>query len=38
VPLAALVTVASVEKLDLQRDAPVVASFKATATRGVRTA
>jgi molybdate transport system regulatory protein len=38
VPLAALVTVASVEKLDLQRDTHVVASFKATATRGVRTA
>ena len=33
--LAALVTLASVEKLDLAVGAPVVASFKATATRGV---
>ena len=34
-PLAALVTLASVEKLDLDEGDPVVASFKATATRGV---
>lgn len=34
-PLAALVTLASVEKLDLTIGAPVVTSFKATATRGV---
>ena len=33
--LAALVTLASVEKLDLVAGSPVVASFKATATRGV---
>jgi len=32
-PLAALVTATSVEKLDLEGGAPVVASFKATATR-----
>jgi molybdate transport system regulatory protein len=38
VSLAALVTVASVEQLNLHRGTPVVASFKATATRGVRTA
>jgi molybdate transport system regulatory protein len=35
VTLSALVTVASVEKLNLHRGTPVVASFKATATRGV---
>ncbi|MFD1634163.1 TOBE domain-containing protein [Haloplanus ruber] len=35
VSLAALVTVTSVEKLGLDRGTPVVASFKATATRGV---
>ncbi|GAB6860281.1 TOBE domain-containing protein [Haloplanus litoreus] len=35
VSLSALVTVASVEKLNLHRGTPVVASFKATATRGV---
>jgi molybdate transport system regulatory protein len=33
--LSALVTAASVEKLNLHRGTPVVASFKATATRGV---
>jgi molybdate transport system regulatory protein len=38
VELSALVTVASVEKLDLQHGTPVVASFKATATRGVPSA
>lgn len=32
-PLAALVTVDSVERLDLERGAEVIASFKATATR-----
>jgi molybdate transport system regulatory protein len=36
--LSALVTTASVEKLRLHRGTPVVASFKATATRGVPTA
>jgi len=35
VELSALVTTASVEKLNLHRGTPVVASFKATATRGV---
>jgi len=35
VTLSALVTDASVEKLRLHRGTPVVASFKATATRGV---
>jgi molybdate transport system regulatory protein len=35
VRLSALVTAASVEKLRLHRGTPVVASFKATATRGV---
>lgn len=34
-PLAALVTLASVEKLGLDAGDPVVATFKATATRGV---
>ncbi|WP_251330717.1 TOBE domain-containing protein [Haloplanus pelagicus] len=38
VSLSALVTVASVEKLNLHRGTPVVASFKATATRGVPSA
>jgi len=38
VTLSALVTDASVEKLRLHRGTPVVASFKATATRGVSTA
>jgi molybdate transport system regulatory protein len=33
--LSALVTTASVERLDLHRGTPIVASFKATATRGV---
>lgn len=33
-PLVALVTMASVEKLQLEPGRPVVASFKATATRG----
>jgi molybdate transport system regulatory protein len=37
VSLSALVTAASVEKLALDRGTPVVASFKATATRGVGT-
>lgn len=37
VELSALVTTASVEKLNLHRGTPVVASFKATATRGVPT-
>jgi len=35
VELSALVTTSSVEKLNLHRGTPVVASFKATATRGV---
>ncbi|AEN05474.1 TOBE domain-containing protein [Halolamina sp.] len=35
VTLSALVTAASIEKLRLHRGTPVVASFKATATRGV---
>ncbi|MFB6304962.1 MAG: TOBE domain-containing protein [Haloferacaceae archaeon] len=34
-PLAAIVTVDSVEKLGLEPGTPVVASFKATATRGI---
>ena len=34
-PLLALLTLASVEKLDLKPGDPVVATFKATATRGV---
>ena len=38
VTLSALVTDSSVEKLRLHRGTPVVASFKATATRGVPTA
>lgn len=38
VTLSALVTAASVETLRLHRGTPVVASFKATATRGVSTA
>jgi molybdate transport system regulatory protein len=38
VTLSALVTDSSVEKLRLHRGTPVVASFKATATRGVSTA
>jgi len=35
VTLSAVVTMSSVERLDLRPGAPVVASFKATATRGV---
>ncbi|WP_251343392.1 TOBE domain-containing protein [Haloplanus halophilus] len=38
VSVSALVTVASVEKLNLHRGTTVVASFKATATRGVPSA
>lgn len=35
VDLSALVTVASIERLDLEAGVPVVASFKATATRSI---
>ncbi|MFC7131623.1 MULTISPECIES: TOBE domain-containing protein [Salinibaculum] len=37
VDLSAIVTVASVERLGLEKGAPVTVSFKATATRGVPT-
>ena len=34
-PLQALITNASLEKLDIALEDPVVASFKTTATRGI---